>query len=448
MNKLISIVIRTKDEERWITQCLRSVFSQNYTNFEVILVDNESSDKTIEKARQFNIAKILTCKDYLPGKALNMGIKQTKGGFIALLSGHCIPVEKNWLNNLYRNFAKSDIAGVYGRQEPMSFTSDADKRDLNLFFGLDRKIQQKDNFFHNANSMIRKDIWNKIPFDEEVSNIEDRVWAQHVLRDGYKIIYEPRAGVYHYHGIHQNGDIQRCTNVVRILDTLNTKYSYKSIEVDKLNVVALIPFRGQMQYLNDKPLIFYTIQRALESRYIKKIIISTDNKEVAEIAKKIGAEVPFIRDPELSRDDVDLSKVIKYSLEKIEELKVFPDIIVLLEATFPFRPKELLDNMIQLAGKGFDSIIAAKRENRAIWKEKENYIVQIEEGLTPRKFKDPTFLELRGVACITHPEFIREGNILGKKIGMYEVSNPYSHLEVRSDEDFKMASSLIKEWFK
>src|SRR3989338_10013502 len=104
--------------------------------------------------------------------------------------------------------------------------------------------------------------------------------------------------------------------------------------------------------------------------------------------------------------------------------------------------------ILQLAKNGLDSVIAVRKENKAIWKQKEGEIVQLDEGLMPRQFKDPTFLEIRGVACITHPEFIREGNILGEKIGMYEVSNPYSHLEVRSDEDFKMASSLIKEWFK
>lgn len=448
MGDLISIIIRTKDEERWITQCLRSVFRQNYKNFEVIVVDNESSDKTVEKARQFNIIKILTCRDYLPGKALNMGIREAKGEFIVSLSGHCIPVGGDWLSALYKNFDDSGIAGVYGRQEPMSFTSDADKRDLNLIFGLDRKVQLKDSFFHNANSMIRKRVWDDVPFDEKITNIEDRVWAQQILQKGYRIIYEPEASIYHYHGIHQNGNIERCANVVKIIDTLNTEYNYKSIEVDKLNIVALIPFRGQMPYLNNKPLLFYTMQRALESKYIKKIIVSTDNKEVAALAEKLGAEVPFLRNPELSKEEVGLSQVIKYSLDKIENLEIYPDIIVLLEVTFPFRPKGLLDDMIQLAGGGFDSIIAVKRENRAIWKEREKSIVQIEEGLIPRKFKDPAYLELRGVACVTHPEFIRKGNILGSKIGIYEVNNPYSHLEVRDEEGLRMASLLIGEWFK
>lgn len=53
------------------------------------------------------------------------------------------------------------VAGVYGRQEPMSFSSDLDKRDLLITFGLDRRVQMKDSFFHNANSMIRREIYRK-----------------------------------------------------------------------------------------------------------------------------------------------------------------------------------------------------------------------------------------------------------------------------------------------
>ena len=136
----VSIIIRTKNEERWINSCLNSIFSQTFKDFEIIIVDNKSSDKTIEKASKYKIDKILTIENYLPGKALNEGIKKSEGKFIVALSAHCIPTSNNWLENLV-NAIKEDstYAGVYGRQQPMSFSSDSDKRDLTLVFGLDRK---------------------------------------------------------------------------------------------------------------------------------------------------------------------------------------------------------------------------------------------------------------------------------------------------------------------
>lgn len=448
MKKKVSIIIRTRDEERWIAQTLKGVFSQSYTDFEVILVDNESSDKTIEKAKQFKIAKVIICKEYLPGKAINMGIRESTGEYIVCLSGHCIPRDENWLGNLVKNFDDPKIAGVYGRQEPMAFTSDADKRDLALVFGLDKKVQIKDSFFHNANSIINREVWNKFPFSETVTNIEDRVWAKEVLENGYKIIYEPEASVYHYHGINQNGNVQRCANVVRILESLNLDNSYKSIDMKKMNVVAIIPVRGRARYLGDKPLLAYTAERALQSKCLKRIIVSTDNMETVDLAKGLNLEAPFIRDSAFSDEHIDLAQVYKHSLEKIEEAKIFPDLVVCLEETFPFRPKGMIDDMIlKLTQGGFDSVVAVRAENRAIWRKKDNQIEQLIEGNTPRKFKEPSFVELQGVGCVTHPEFLRKGDLLGDMIGMYEIDNPYSHLEVRDHEDFKMASLLIKEFF-
>jgi len=446
---MVSIIIRTKNEERWIASCLNSVFSQSFKDFEVVLVDNESEDMTIEKAKQFGVKKIVSCSDFLPGKALNMGIRESRGEYIVCLSGHCIPVNEQWLSNLLKNFDDPDVAGVYGRQEPMAFTPDSDKRDLTLVFGLDKKTQTKDSFFHNANSMIRRAVWEKIPFDEKVTNIEDRVWAKRVLEEKMKIVYEPESSVYHYHGIHQNGNKERCANVVRIMESLHAGHNRKSINAEKLNIVALICVRGAVQYLNGEPLMAHTIRQAKESKYIKSVIVSTDNKELAGAAEKFGAKAPFLREASLSKEYVDLASVLQYSLNRLEEARIYPDLVVSLEITFPFRPKYFLDDMIsRLVEGGFDSVIAAKRENRAIWKEENGKMHQLEEGLMPRQFKDPVYIELKGLGCVTHPAFLRQGSLIGNKIGIYELDDPYSHLEARSAEDLKMASILMKEWKK
>lgn len=445
---MVSIIIRTKNEERWITACLMSVFSQSYKDFEVILVDNKSSDKTVEKALQFNVSKVITCDDYRPGLALNMGIRESRGEHIVCLSGHCIPVDDKWLESLLRNFKDSNIAGVYGRQEPLAFTPDFDKRDLSIIFGMDRRVQEKDSFFHNANSMLRKDLWGKVPFDETVTNIEDRIWAEKMIQREYKLIYEPEASVYHYHGIHHGGDKNRCANVVRILESLNPDTGNNlHVDVENLHVVAIIPVKGKINHLNKKPLISYTIEQAIASKYIRQVFVSTDNAELARLSENLGANAPFLRDESLSKDFVDIEKVLQYSLNKIEELKIFPDIVVHLEETFPFRPKHFIDSMIeQFVKNGFDSIIAAKKEFRSIWKEENGQIERVDKGNIPRKYKEPCFISIKGLCTVTLPEFLREGSLLGEKIGIYEVDNPYSPIEVREEDDFKMAEKLIDSW--
>jgi CMP-N-acetylneuraminic acid synthetase len=444
----LSLIIRTKNEERWISSCLKSVFAQNHKDFEVIIVDNESTDSTLAKVAQFPIEKIVHCQNYIPGKSLNLGIAKAEGDFIVCLSGHCIPTNEKWLENLLLNFDDPKVAGVYGRQEPLSFTSPADKRDLMLVFGPERRVQEKDSFFHNANSMVRKSVLDKIPFDDKVTNIEDRVWAQEILNKGYKIVYEPSASVYHYHGIHQEGNVQRCTNVVKIMENLSGS-TYEANHITMLNdmkIAAIIPIKGESRSISGVPLLQYAINSAKASKYINSVVVSTDNKQTVNAAQKMGADFVFLRDQALSRNYVGLEKVYKYTLEFLEKSGVFPDIVVLLEVTYPFRDEGLLDNMIdKIVYEGLDTILPARIESNAIWVEEEGEMKRIDEGFVPRQYKRPVYLSYKGLCCVTRPEFIRSEEVFGNNIGVFKVENPYSCLEIRNEKDFDHHDALLRK---
>ena len=130
-----------------------------------------------------------------------------------------------------------------------SLLHDFDKRDLLTVFGIEKKIQKKETFFHNANSAFSKEIWKKFPFDELTTNIEDRIWGQKVINSGYKIIYEPKASVFHWHGIHQDMDPQRCSNVVKILESLDKNLYDKSIKSNNKNkTIAILPIEKVCKY--------------------------------------------------------------------------------------------------------------------------------------------------------------------------------------------------------
>jgi glycosyltransferase involved in cell wall biosynthesis len=218
---VISVVIRTRDEERWIGRCLRAVLAQDCEDFEVIVVDNESADNTLRIAKGFD-CRVLTISqaEFSHGRSINLGVAAAKGDVVAILSGHCVPVNDTWLRRLAISCAVSDVAGVYGRQEPLPDTNDFDKRDLYTTFGTERRVQSRDYFFHNANSMIRRDVWESVPFNEELNGVEDRDWAKRVLELGHKVVYEPAASVYHFHGINHGRDAARAARVVRVIELI------------------------------------------------------------------------------------------------------------------------------------------------------------------------------------------------------------------------------------
>ena len=103
----VSIIVRTFNEEKWISHCLKAIFSQNFDNFEVILVDNKSTDHTVEVAKRYPIAAVVNIDKFFPGKAINDGIRSSSGNYIVCVSAHCIPKDTQWLKNLYDNFNKT-----------------------------------------------------------------------------------------------------------------------------------------------------------------------------------------------------------------------------------------------------------------------------------------------------------------------------------------------------
>jgi len=314
-----SIIIRTKNEERWIDFCLKKVFEQKEINFEVIILDNNSKDKTVQKAGKFPV-KIYKIKKFLPGKALNYGISKSKGKYIVCLSAHCIPEKNTWLKNLIINLKNKKIAGVYGRQKPLSYSSSLDKRDLINVFGPERKIQKKDSFFHNANSAIEKKLLKKFPFDEKTPHIEDRIWAHKMLKKKFHIVYEPNASVFHWHGINQDMNIERCDRIVNIMENIDNEYESKNIhDIKKLKIIAIVPQKGNSITVNNVSLLEKTLNTIKKCDLIEKIYVATDNNNSKKIAKKCGAEIPFIRPKYLSEPYINITTTLKYTLNMLEK---------------------------------------------------------------------------------------------------------------------------------
>ena len=440
-----SIIIRTKNEERWINSCLKTIFSQTYKDFEIIIIDNGSTDKTLEKVKNFGISKIVKIKNYLPGLALNKGIRKSIGKFIVTISAHCIPTNNKWLSTLVNSIKEDkNYAGVYGRQQPMSFSSNSDKRDLTIVFGLDRKIQFHDNFFHNANSIIRKTCWSLVNYDENATNIEDRIWAQEMIKNNFRILYEPRASVYHYHGIHQEGNNERLTNIVNIIEKIDSKYETGKINPKELEICAIIPIRGDSKTIGRKKLIDLTIGVIKKSKYVNKIVLSTDNKKLGVYSLKKGIDKVVYRPKELSENYVNLEIVQKFTLNELESKGYYPDLVLHVEETYPFRHKNDIDSIIlKLVSNNFDSVILTKSENNWIWVEKKGKYQRIDEGDVPRIYQSKTFIGLHGLGLLTRPEFIRNGNMLGNKIGLFNSGHPLANLEVRTKESLSILKKII-----
>ena len=430
----ISIIIRTKNEERWIGHCLAMVFKQDYKDFEVILVDNASADHTVEVAKRYPLARVITIDKFRPGHALNEGIRASQGRFIVCLSAHCVPRGADWLSTLLANFTDDpNLAGVYGRQLPVSFTDSLDKRDLLIVFGQDRRVQVKDYFFHNANSMLRRDVWDRFPFDEEVTNIEDRVWGKAVTGAGLHIVYDPEAAVFHHHGLHQGNTPARAKGVVSIIEKVDEDVVNElpdSLMPEHANIVAVVPIFGKIEpgSLSHR-LLLDTVSALGKACYVDNIYVVAHQQELASdgVLWIDRAGIPDV-------DRIAMDELMQQVLHYIESRGDYPEALLYVNYEYFSRPEGLFDELIFDAQyKGYDTVFPGFVDYGHYWfRAEDEQFKQTDSSMKGRSERDPVFRALYGLGCLTSAALVRKCQMVGGKIGILPIQD-FKHTLRRRD---------------
>ena len=254
--KLVSIVVRGKNEAKWLKILFPKLLKQSFKNFEIIYCDNNSNDSTLEVLKNYNVKKFIRIKKYLPGKALNNSIKLSNSKYIIILSAHCIPETNEWLKEFVTFMDNyKDVVAAYGKQLPLPGTNSKNFLDLNIIFKNEQIIYSKDSYFNNANAIYNASFLKKQMFNPTLTNIEDLIWSKKALKNKNKIAYTAKSSVFHLHGVHQHQDnSSRATSTKKIV-----------LDNDKI-----IKKWKEINFTNYKNIEYFLIINAKRNKNIKK----------------------------------------------------------------------------------------------------------------------------------------------------------------------------------
>ena len=209
--------------------------------------------------------------------------------------------------------------------------------------------------------------------------------------------------------------------------------------------------KKNIRLLNGKPLISYAIESALDSGVFSSIIVSTEDKEIARIAKKYGAEIPFIRPKRLATDNAGMYETIIHGINKLRSIGYRFDILVNRDCTVPFIcKKDIIGSIKLLEKKSCDAVYGVYRQHHNPYfnmmepnsKGFLQYSKSIGKKIKSRQFA-PVVYQLNGLFTVNVDKLLKNGSWHMPKILPYEISLETGFM-IDTEFEFQIAEMISR----
>ncbi|WP_178983475.1 glycosyltransferase family 2 protein [Winogradskyella helgolandensis] len=306
-NPKISIVIPVFNGIATIENCIKGIQKQTvYNQCEIIVIDSGSTDGTLNVLKSLNIDVIsIASETFNHGATRNLGVTYAKGEFVVMTVQDAVAADELWLENMLKHFDVSEIAAVCGKQavphqkdknphewaRPQSVpvprtVSVASETNFNE---LSPEEQRKLCAWDDVNAMYRKSALQNLPF-QPLAYGEDMLWAKMALIEGYSLVYEPNAIVYHYHYQFPKYTYKR--------SLINQLFIYKCFGLvlqpsSSLRDYALIVYRNLKWNVHPKWILHNFHIKYYNNKASNTFNSYLKNNEIEKLEKELSLDVPL-----------------------------------------------------------------------------------------------------------------------------------------------------------
>lgn len=216
-------------------------------------------------------------------------------------------------------------------------------------------------------------------------------------------------------------------------------------------VLAIIPARGgskgiprkNLADICGKPLIAYSIEAALRSESIHRVVVSTEDEEIAAVSKEWGAEIPFLRPEEMAGDGSNIADAIDFTLKRLRSKGYIPDKVVTLYPTHLFRTVALIDFLVGKLVMGYSPVITVKMVTCSEYrffslKEGKRLTPLLDNGSSNNTRSEKVFFRKHGL-------FLGTSTIAAGRPYLHVIKKPISLIDIDTPTDLRFAEEVILE---
>ena len=445
INPLVTVYITNYNYGKFIKKAINSVLNQTFKNYELIIIDDGSKDKSVEIIKEFQNKKNIKII-YQKNKGLvvsnNLALRLSKAKYIMRLDSddwldpHALEIMSNILERdkrislVFPDYYEVDKNGKILRQ----------MRRHNF-----KKVKLFDQPAHGACTMIRKENLLDIGGYDEEFNCQDGyyLWLKFIKKYVVRNVNLP---LFYYRQHEKN----LTKNNKRILLNRSKIISKLQIKEKNKKILAILPIRGLklnpnslvLKKLKNKPLVFFTIESILGSKLINKLVVtSPDDQLLSVIKRKYKRKIITIRRPEkFGLINTELEKTIKHTLKKIKGKNIKFDHIMHISFRTPFISSQVINdgiNTLQLFNS--DKIICVTQETHRYYKHDGSGLKSLIRSSNLKLERDAIYKQVMGFTIAKKNCFFDKDENL--KIGHIVLTNKQS-FEINSENDLKISNKI------